>query len=97
MVECRILERLIIEAFFADTCTLWTHSEYKLQTIVRIFSKASHFFGLTISLSKAEVMHKPGLGSVPHNINIDDTQLKSVNNFKYLESIISSDGTLKKK
>ena len=60
------------------------------------FTEASHLFGLTISLSKTEVMHQlsPGSTATLPSININGTQVKLVNHFKYLGSVISSDGTL---
>ena len=83
---------------FTDHCNLMARSEYKLQTIVSRFAKASHLFGLTVGLSKTEVVGQPVPGSTATapSIQIDGTQLKSVNHFKYLGSIISPDGTLNK-
>ena len=55
-------------------------------------------FGLTISLSKTEVLLQPAPASSPQqpSITIDDTQLKNVESFRYLGSIISNDGSLDK-
>ena len=71
----RTLERLIMEALFADYCILMAHPECELQTIVSKFAEASYLFGLKISLSKTKVMHQPALGSVatPLSINVDVT------------------------
>ena len=79
-----------MEALFADECANMAHSEHKLQNIVRRFIEASYPFGLTISLSKTEIMHQPAPGSTATlpSIKRDGTQLKSVNHIKYLESII---------
>ena len=51
---------------------------------------------LAISLQKTEVMHQPaaGLTATPPSMNTDGIQLKSVNHFKYLGSVMSSDGSL---
>ncbi|XP_076442822.1 uncharacterized protein LOC143281498 [Babylonia areolata] len=52
----KTLEKLILEALFADDCALTTHKENHLQVIVDHFVKASKLFGLTISLGKTEVL-----------------------------------------
>lgn len=86
-------ERLITEALFADDCALMAHQENHLQTIVDRFSIATKLFGLTISLSKTEVLYQPAPGSAVDQpcITIDGTQLLNVTTFKYLGSAISSD------
>ena len=63
------------------------------------FSEAFRLHCLTISLSKNEVLHQPAPNSNPSEPNnvLDCTQLKNVDTFKYLESTISSDGSLDKK
>ena len=92
----RTLERLIMEALFTDDCAVITNSEHELQTIISRSAKVSHLFGLTISLNKTKVMHQPAPGSTETSpsINIDGTQQKSVNHFRYPGSGMSSDGTL---
>lgn len=94
--KTKTLERLIREALFADDCALMAHHENHLQTIVDRFSTASKLFGLTISLSKTEVLFQPAPGSTVNQpcITIDGTQLANVNTFKYLGSTISCDGSL---
>ena len=87
-----------MEILFAGHCTPMAHSDYELQAIVSRFAKAFYLFGLTISLCKTEGMNQPAPWSAvtPPNTNIDDTQLKSVDHFKYLGSIIFSYGSLDK-
>lgn len=53
-------------------------------------------FGLTISLSKTEVLLQPAPATLPQQpcITIDRTQLKNVESFKYLGSTTTNDGTL---
>ena len=74
------------------------HRESDLQIIVNKFAEASRLFGLTISLGKAEVLFQPLPAAVAHRptISIDGTQLKTVDDFKYFGSVISSDGSLDK-
>ena len=94
----KTLERLLIEALFADDCALMAHKENHLQVITDKFSEAAKLFGLTISLSKTEVLLQPAPASFPQqpSITIDDTKLKYVESFRYLGSIISNDGSLDK-
>ena len=60
------------------------------------FSDASKQFGLTISLGKTEVLFQRAPKSVAPQpvISIDDVELKVVDSFKYLGSVISNDGSL---
>ena len=94
----KTLEKLILEALFADDCALIAHSETHLQVIVDRFADAARLFGLTISLGKTEVLFQPApktTRSLPV-ITIEGTQLKCVESFKYLGSTISADGSLDK-
>uniref|UniRef100_A0A5F8HFV9 RNA-directed DNA polymerase n=1 Tax=Monodelphis domestica TaxID=13616 RepID=A0A5F8HFV9_MONDO len=94
--KTKTTERLILEALFADDGALMAHQENHLQTIVDRFSTTTKLFGLTISLSKTEVLFQPAPGR-PMNqprITIDGTQLSNVNTFKYLGSTIANDGSL---
>lgn len=72
-----------------------THTESDLQTIVNRFTEASRLFGLTISLNKTKVLRQPAPGTraPPPKVYIE---LKTVDQFRYLGSIISSDGTIDK-
>ena len=98
--KTKTLKRLLLEALFADDCALIAHTEFDLQVIVNRFAEACRLFGLTISLSKTEVLFQPAPGTVrpppTPTIRIESTQLKVVDQFKYLGSIISSDGSLDK-
>ena len=93
--QTKSVERLIVEALFADDCSLLAHSEADLQAIVNKFAEATHQFELTISIKKTEVLHQPSPAQrlPPPSINIDGSELKNVDQFKYLGSIMSSDGT----
>ena len=96
--KTKTLKRLLLEALFADDCALLAHKESDLQAIVNRFAEACRLFGLTISLSKTEVLFQPAPRTArpPPTIRIEGTQLKVVDQFKYLGSIISSDGSLDK-
>ncbi|XP_056674919.1 uncharacterized protein LOC130457479 [Monodelphis domestica] len=94
--KSKTTERLILEALFADDCALMAHQENHLQTIVDRFSTATKLFGLTINLSKTEVLYQPAPGRPTNQpcITINSTQLSNVNTFKYLGSTIANDGSL---
>ena len=96
--KTKTVEKTVLEALFADDCALMAHRESDLQIIVSKFAKASLLFGLTISLGKTEVLFQPTPVAVAHRptISNDGTQLKTVDDFKYLGSVISSDGSLDK-
>ena len=59
---------------------------------------ASKLFGLTTSLRKTEVLFQPApnTSTTQPTITIDSMELKTVKSFKYLGSMISSDGQLDK-
>lgn len=94
----KTLEKLILKALFADDCALMADTESGLQVIVNKFAEAFQLFSLTISLIKMEVLHQPTpvITAPSPTVCIDGTQLKAVDQFKYLGSIISSDVTLDK-
>ena len=96
--KTKVVEKMVLEALFADDCALMAHKETDLQFIVNKFAEASRLFGLTISLGKTEVLFQPAPTSIaaPPSISIEGTQLKTVDDFKYLGSTISNDGSLDK-
>ena len=96
--KTKTVKKTVLEALFADECALMAHKESDLQIIVNKFAEASHLFGLTISLGKTEVLFQPAPAAVAHRptISTDGAQLKTVDDFKYLGSVISSDGGLDK-
>ncbi|PFX23720.1 LINE-1 retrotransposable element ORF2 protein [Stylophora pistillata] len=53
--KTKTIEKLILEALFADDCALMAHTESTLQLTVDKFAEASRLFGLTISLGKTEL------------------------------------------
>ena len=81
-------------ALFANDCALMAHKSSDLQTMLNRFSDVSKQFGLTISLGKTKVLFQPAPNSsTPQpTIPIDGVEMKTVKSFKYLGSIILSDG-----
>ena len=96
--KTKTLNSLIQEALFAYDCALMAHKPGDLQAMLNSFSDASKQFGLTISLRKTEVLFQRAPNSVAPQpaIFIDDVELKVVDRFKYLGSMISVDGSLDK-
>ena len=96
--KTKTLNSLIQEALFADDCALMAHKPGDLQAMLNSFSDASKQFGLSISLEKTEVLFQRAPNSVAPQppIFIDDVELKVVDSFKYLGSMISVDGSLDK-
>ena len=83
--KTKTVEKTVIEALFTDDCALMSHRESDLQ-IVNKFAEASRRFGLIISLGKTEVLVQPAPAAVARRptISIDGTQLKMVDDFRYL-------------
>ena len=83
---------MILEALFVNHCVLMAHKESHIQLIMDKLVEATHLFGLKISLGKTEVLLKPGPGSIAPTppISIEGTTMKSVEELKYLGSIITS-------
>ena len=79
---------LIRELLFADDAALTSHTEAGLQQLVNRFSEACKEFGLTISLSKTNIMRQ-GIDCQP-SISIDGHILDVVDDYVYLGSNISS-------
>ncbi|XP_046561438.1 uncharacterized protein LOC124270483 [Haliotis rubra] len=96
--KTKVVEKIVLEALFADDCTFMAHKESDLQLIVSKFAEASRLFGLTISLGKTEVLFQPSRASTAPApaISIEGTQLKTVNDFRYLGTTISNGGSLDK-
>ena len=96
--KTKILNSLIQEALFADDCALMAHKSGDLQAMLNSFSDASKQFGLTISIGKTEVLFQRAPNSIAPQpaIFIDDVELKVVDSFKYLRSMISVVGSLDK-
>jgi hypothetical protein len=85
----------IRELLFADDCALAADTVEGLQRLCDCFSFAARRFGLTISIKKTEVLYQPARGNayIPPAIFIEGKQLKAVELFKYLGSIVSKDAS----
>ena len=84
----RILMR---ELLFADDSALVANSAEETQKIVDAFSYASKKFGLKINIQKTEVLYQPNsTRNREEDIMVDGNKLKSVLEFTYLGSTISS-------
>ena len=54
---------LLRELLFADDCALIAHTEDELQSSLNDVARAASHYGLTISITKTEVMLQPKVGS----------------------------------
>ena len=92
----RVHASLVRDFLFADDCALAAHNAEDLQELANNFSEAAKAFGLTISISKTEVLQQlaPGANMLPPSITIDNATLKNVSQFKYLGSTISNTGNV---
>ena len=96
--QTKTFQHLIRELLFADDAALVAHTEVALQRQTACFAETAELFGLQVSLRKTEVLHQPAprvAHQHPH-ILIGNTELKSVDQFKYLGCVISSDGKIDK-
>ena len=84
------------DLLYTDDCALTACSQEDLQELTDHFSSAANKFGLTISLKKTEVMHQPAKKGRYLNprILINGKNVKCVNEFTYLGSIVSRDNSL---
>lgn len=91
-------EKLILEALFYDDCALTPHMESAFQLTVNKFAEAFCLFDLTISLGKSGVLLQlsPPTTVCCPSISIEETDQKSVEEFKYCRSIISNNDHLEK-
>ncbi|KAJ7414395.1 hypothetical protein BTVI_41220 [Pitangus sulphuratus] len=92
----KTLNYLIHELLYTDDAALVAHTEGALQRLTYCFAEAAEVFGLEVILKKTEVFYQPAPQEASHHphITIGETELKSVQQFNYLGSIISSDGKI---
>ena len=80
----------IREAQYADDIAIFSDSAIGLQTLLTAYNNMAKRMGLSINIKQTETM---SIG--PEELFfIDDTQIQSVNRFKYLGSIVTSDGSV---
>ena len=89
---------MIIEVLFADTATLIAYSEPALQHTMSCFAENVLHLGLEVSLKKTIVLHQPAPLEEYHLpvITVGQTELKSVQHFNNLGSMISHDTKIAK-
>ncbi|XP_051625679.1 uncharacterized protein LOC127461696 isoform X1 [Manacus candei] len=92
----KTLNHLVRELLYADDAALAAHTEAALQRLTSCFAEAAELFGLEVSLKKTEVLYQPAPQEVFHHphITIGQSELKSVQQFNYLGSLISLDGKI---
>ena len=81
------------ELLFADDQSIINENEEQLQHHTNRLDEECTRNQMKISITKTEVM-KVSKNPEPLNISINDTLLKQVTEFKYLESIFAEDGRL---
>ena len=86
----KIWTNIIRDVLFADVCTLNAGSEADIQRSVDKFSDACNDFGLTISITKTEVMHQPAPGKayIEPSVTAHGQRLNVVNRFTYVGSTL---------
>jgi len=85
--------KMINNLRYADDTVLIAENEKDLQILLDIVVKESHKKGLELNCKKTEVMVVSRKADTPKcNIFIYGTPLKQCESFKYLRSLISSDG-----
>ena len=87
----KVKETVIRDFLFADDCALNALTEQDMQATVDKFSTACDNIGLTISITKTEVMHQPapGMPYVEPSIMVKGQKLRVVNKFTYIDSTLS--------
>ncbi|KAJ7423430.1 hypothetical protein WISP_33871 [Willisornis vidua] len=94
----KTLNHLVCKVIFADDVALVTDSQAALHYLTFCFAEADMLFGLEVSLKKTELLYQSASQKVFHHphITIGESELKSVQQFTYLGSIIFSDAKIDK-
>lgn len=97
-VWTKTLEKLILEAFFADDFAIMADRGNDLQIIAEHFADAAKQLELQISLIKIEILLSPASNrpQTKPEITMKKVQQKCMEGFKYLGSTISEYRTLEK-
>ncbi|KAI5739477.1 hypothetical protein M8J77_019725 [Diaphorina citri] len=83
----------ILDLMFADDCALVAETPELLQDILNIFVFEAQKLGLRVNEEKTEVMF---ISTPEENISINGKVIKTVQNFKYLGTVIQSNGQIDK-
>ena len=96
--KTKVFVQVIRDLLYADDCDLVTHTEADMQILMTAFSESCNAFGLEISLKKTVVMFQPAPGKAYNepSIFVNNTKLKVADEFVYLGSTLTRDGTLDK-
>nr|VZI43728.1 unnamed protein product [Spirometra erinaceieuropaei] len=89
--QSRVSAASFHELLFVVDCALNATSEGEMQRSMDIFAVACDNFDLVINTEKTAFLHQssPDATYVPPQINVNDAQLKAVDNFAYLSSTLS--------
>ena len=87
---------MIQELLYADDCVFFASSDADLQPISSTFACAAKRFGLTINVSKTEVLYQPAPGASPQSVKIiiDGAEVKQTKKFCYLGSVLSDNAVI---
>ena len=85
--KTRVREVCLRDFLFADDAAVITHTEEELQRPMQSFTVTCEDFGLTVSLSKTQVMGQDV--DAPPSISIHEYELKAVHEFAYLGSTVT--------
>ena len=86
----------VLELQYADDCALVAHTPQDLQAVLDAAVKAYSRMGLTINITKTEVVCQwsTNIPPTPPIFNITGKNLSVVPSFKYLGSILSEDNNI---
>ena len=79
---------------YADDAVLFTHTEADLQTLLNRLEVNSKGLGSSINKSKTEIMHNQ-FSPIPR-LTLENEEIKISEEFKYLGTIITNNGSLEK-
>ena len=99
--KSKVSSRTIVELQYADDTAICSSSEEGMQRIVDVFAGAYARLGLTLNISKTEVLYQHQRGfSLPTDfqpaIRVNGNELPTVTCFKYLGSTVSNNASLDK-
>ena len=96
--KTKVFVQVIRDLLYADDCDLVTHTEADMQILMTAFAESCKAFGLEISMKKTVVMFQPAPGKAYNepSIFVNNTKLKVADDFVYLGSTLTRDGTLDK-